>query len=69
MFKSKRLVQAREAKGLTRTDLIFALDKAGVRISHPTLCRWERGSSSPNAVLLGKLAKFLGKEAGYFFAQ
>jgi transcriptional regulator with XRE-family HTH domain len=69
MFKSKRLVKARKEMGYTRSDLIFALDKVGLRISNPTLSRWERGLSSPTAVQLGSLAQFFKLNVGYFFVN
>lgn len=67
MFSGKQLIKARKEIGMSRTDLLFALDKEGFRLSSPTLCRWEIGRSIPNANQLAKLAMFFGKGVSYFF--
>ena len=69
MFSAKKLIKAREEMKLSRTDLLFALDKVGLRISHPTIYRWESGKSNPSVDDLIALAKFFGKDFEYFFTD
>jgi transcriptional regulator with XRE-family HTH domain len=69
MFIPNNLIKAREDMGLSRTDFMFALDKIGVRISPPTLRRWETGQAIPDVNELFLIAKLLGKTLGYFFAS
>ena len=69
MFISEKLRQCREAKDLTQTDLIFELDKVGLRISRPTLISWEAGDTTPDANEIALIAKLFDKPIQYFFAK
>lgn len=67
MFIKEKLVTAREQAGLSRTDLMFALENLGLRVSPPTLYRWESGKSIPDANQLATLAQFFSVPVQYFF--
>lgn len=67
MFTPTKLRECREKADLTLADLIFELDKVGLRISRPTLINWETGETSPGANDLAILAMFFGKPVQYFF--
>ena len=69
MFIAEKLRKCREEKNLTQTDLMFELDKIGLRISRPTLINWETGETTPDANELAVLAMFFGKPIQYFFNQ
>lgn len=67
MFIAEKLRKCREEKGLTQTDLMFELDKIGLRICRPTLINWETGVTTPDANEVALLASFFGKPIQYFF--
>jgi len=69
MFIAERLRKCREEKNLTQTDLMFELDKIGLRISRPTLINWETGTTTPDANEVAILANFFNKPIQYFFDQ
>lgn len=69
MFIAERLRKCREDKNLTQTDLMFELDKIGLRISRPTLINWETGETTPDGNEISILANFFGKPIQYFFDQ
>ena len=43
MFITHKLKESREAKGWRKTDILYELDRQGLRISRPTLDSWEDG--------------------------
>lgn len=47
MFRSDHIKQLREKRKLSRTSLVFELDRLGLRISRPTLINWESGATEP----------------------
>jgi len=67
MFIAEKLRKCREEKNLTQTDLMFELDKIGLRISRPTLINWETGVTIPDANNVAILAMFFNKPIQYFF--
>jgi len=67
MFIAEKLRKCREEKNLTQTDLMFELDKIGLRISRPTLINWETGATTPDANEVATLAMFFSKPIQYFF--
>jgi len=67
MFIAERLRKCREERHLTQTDLMFELDKIGLRISRPTLINWETGVTTPNANQIAILAMFFKKRLEDFF--
>ena len=69
MFNAKRLRECRLRKSLTQTELMFELDKRGLRVSRCTLLNWESGNTIPNANALGVLAVYFNKPIKYFFAR
>lgn len=69
MFIHEKIKDAREGKGMTQTDMVFELDKLGLRISRQTLVNWETGESTPNGDDIAILAKFFNKNEQYFFAK
>ena len=69
MFDNKKLEQARREKGLSITNFMFELDRFGMRISPPTLYRWENGEAIPDANEVGTLAQFFNKPIQYFFKK
>jgi len=69
MFISERLKKCREEKNLTQTDLIFELDKAGLRISRQTLLNWEAGDTVPGVDDLAIISRYFDKQVQYFFNQ
>jgi len=69
MFIAEKLRKCREEKELTQTDLMFKLDKIGLRISRPTLINWETGVTTPDANEIATLANFFNKPIQYFFDQ
>lgn len=69
MFLSDNLKKCREEKGLSYTDILFELDKIGLRISRPTLINWETGETAPDGNEIALLAGYFGKPVQYFFAR
>ncbi len=69
MFDPKKLIAVREEKGLSIADFMFELDKFGLRISMPTLYRWENGGAVPDANEVATLATFFKVPIGYFFCS
>ncbi len=67
MFSCDKLTKAREEKGLSITEFMFALDRINLRISPPTIYRWERGEAFPDANELQILSRFFNKPMEYFF--
>lgn len=60
-FQKERLVQAREALGLTQVDLARIIDKAS-----PSISKWENGMNLPEADTLQDLAKALKVPVAFF---
>ncbi|MGE4170610.1 MAG: helix-turn-helix transcriptional regulator [Candidatus Margulisiibacteriota bacterium] len=69
MFLNEKITEFREEKGLSKTALMFELDKVGFRVSRQTLINWESGKTFPNAQELSKLATFFGKKVSQFFKE
>lgn len=69
MFNARRLRECRLKKGLTQTELMFELDKRGLRVSRCTLLNWESGHTIPNANALNVLAGYFNKPIQYFFVH
>jgi len=69
MFIHANLIKIREEKRLSRTDFMFELDKIGLRISPPTLYRWETGTAVPDANELYIIANFFKKPMEFFFTH
>jgi len=67
MFAHNKLKRFRQEKGLTQTELMFELDRIGLRISRQSLINWESGKSSPNSNRLSQIAKFFNKPEQLFF--
>lgn len=67
MFRPQKLIKARERKKLSRTDFMFALEGFGLRVSQPTLYRWESGKAIPDANQVAKLADFFSLPVQHFF--
>lgn len=67
MFIAENLRKCREELNLTQTDLMFELDKIGLRISRPTLINWETGVTAPDVNEIAVLAMFFKKPIQYFF--
>lgn len=62
-FQKERLVQAREALGLTQVDLARMIDKAS-----PSISKWENGANLPEADTLQDLAKALSVPMAFFLS-
>jgi Zn-dependent peptidase ImmA (M78 family)/DNA-binding XRE family transcriptional regulator len=60
-FVRERLVEARDARGVTQADLAKSLQRSRFTISN-----WERGEQAPDPALLEQLANVLGMPTGYF---
>jgi DNA-binding XRE family transcriptional regulator len=67
MFIAEKLRKCREEKALTQTEMMFEIDKIGLRISRPTLINWETGATTPDANEVATLAMFFEKPVQYFF--
>ncbi len=46
-FVSEKIKICRKEKKLTQTELMFELDKLGLRVSRSTLINWETGGDFP----------------------
>lgn len=62
-----KIKELRESQNLSYSDLIFALDKIGLRISRPTLISWENNDTTPKADQLFLVAKFFNVDMDNFF--
>lgn len=69
IFIPDKLKECRLEQKLTLTDLMFALEKKGLRVSRQTLLNWESGVFTPNVNNLCTLASFFKKPYEYFFTQ
>lgn len=69
MFVPVKLKKCREDKALSQLDLIFELDKIGLRVSRPTISNWEEGTTAPDANEISLIAKYFEKPIEYFFAR
>lgn len=58
MFKKELLRRLRRRKGLSPMQMVFDLDKAGLRICRPTLINWEAGNTEPKFSQVAILSKF-----------
>lgn len=67
MFVHDKLKELREQNAKTHTDVLYELDKVGLRISRPTLIKWEHGVTSPTAKDLDLLAQYWGKSPKFFY--
>lgn len=63
-FIPQRLVEAREARGLTQTALAQHIGKSG-----PTISRWEAGAQQPEPAALEEVGRVLGLPLSYFTRQ
>ena len=59
---SETLRKLREEKGLSQKEL-----GRQMFVNHSTIARWENGSRLPDAVMISRLAKCLGADAGALF--
>jgi Zn-dependent peptidase ImmA (M78 family)/transcriptional regulator with XRE-family HTH domain len=59
-FVKERLTEAREARGVTQTDIGKPLNRSGSAVSN-----WERGEQTPDPVTLDNLAGILGVSTSY----
>jgi Zn-dependent peptidase ImmA (M78 family) len=59
-FVKERLTEARDARGVTQTDLGKPLKRSGSAVSN-----WERGEQTPDPVTLDNLARALGISTSY----
>lgn len=69
VFVNEKLKECREESGLSIDDLMFELDRAGLRVSRNTLLNWESGATSPDATNLAVIACVYKKPVQYFFAK
>lgn len=69
MFSGNKLKKLRLRKKLSHTDLVFELDKIGLRVSRPTIVNWEDNVTTPRADDLAILAKYFKVSMEYFFAS
>ena len=69
MYTPEKIKKLREDRELSQTDLMFELDKRGLRISRQTLISWESGTTAPNANDIAILASFFKKPEQYFFTH
>jgi len=67
MFRNKLLKELREKKRLSTSELMFALDRIGLRVSRATLINWENGATEPRISQAFLLSKFFSKPLGDFF--
>lgn len=68
-FLPERLMELREALGLTRVQVCRRLAAAGLAVSENTWAAWERGERSPDADDLAKVCNALGVRVGRFFEE
>lgn len=69
MFKNKLLKKLRIMQKLTHSELMFELDKVGLRVSRPTLINWENGFTEPKATEAYKISKFFTIPMEAFFIK
>lgn len=67
MFKIEHLKKLRIKKKLTQSELMFELDKVGLRVSRPTLINWENGFTDPKGSQLYIISKFFNVPMESFF--
>ena len=65
-FNGSKIVQAREERDWSVSDLHFELARHGLRVTL-LLINWERGTSIPSSKYLPTLATVLQRPLGYFF--
>ena len=58
MFNGLVLRTLRIKKHFSCSEIIFELDKVGLRISRPTILNWELGKTEPKASQIYKISKF-----------
>jgi DNA-binding transcriptional regulator YiaG len=68
MFLPEKIKEMRESLGMTQEELMIALANEGVRVSLPTLGKWEAGTSKPDVDDLVALRIVFNKPLKYFFA-
>lgn len=68
MFNHKFLKRIREKNNITRSGLVFELDKVGLRISRPTLINWETGATEPKISQAYLVSKYFGIPVDEFIA-
>ena len=64
LFNGKKIYHLRWEQRLSLREVAVRMDNACTSMS---INSWERGRTSPDARLLGKLATALGVDVGYFF--
>lgn len=64
MFLAEKMRKIREEKYPNKTDYLYVLDRAGLRVSRPTLNSWEKGETEPNFKQLEILAEVLHVKQG-----
>lgn len=69
LFNNEPLKALRSERKLSRSDMVFELDKMGLRISRPTLINWEEGITEPRASEAYTLAQFFKVSFERFFKQ
>lgn len=68
-FDGKSLKQAREVRGWSHQNLVYALANEGVSITTMSLRNYETGKTVPDSDLLMAVATVLGKNLEFFFAH
>jgi transcriptional regulator with XRE-family HTH domain len=70
VFDSNKLLQLRIERGLSLQQTVQSLHiKTGLRVSRNSVYMWEQGKNLPSIKSLIALAKFYGKEIGFFFRK
>lgn len=65
----ERIKNARLARGLSLEQLAFKLEEQECKLTKAALSKYERGKSSPNALVLRALSSALGVETAFFFRE
>ena len=68
-FNCNKLTELRKEKKLSKTELMFELDKINFRVSRQTIINWENGKTFPTARQLGVLLEFYEADLGVFYER
>lgn len=63
-FNPASLTEAREARGLTKSDLALSLD-----VSQQMVTKYEKGQSEPSGIVLNSMSKALNLPIAFFFKE
>jgi transcriptional regulator with XRE-family HTH domain len=70
VFDSNKLLQLRTERGFSLQQTVQLLRvKTGLQVSRNCIHLWEQGKNLPSVKSLMALAKFYGKEIGFFFRR